>query len=428
MFSVPYGRTHLSFEAPAGMRVDLLSSNDKPPLADPARAIAAAMAQPVGSPPLRRMARAGDKVCIVFTDATRASPDHLLVPALLRDLEAAGVADGDITLLCGIGMHRPSTPAEKVAKLGEAVTARYRVIDSEPRNPERLSHLGTASTGAPMVVNRVACEADLLIATGIVEPHQYAGYSGGRKTVAIGAAGEAVIEYTHAPRMLDHPGTRLGRVEGNPFHATITEVARAAGLRFILNAVCDDAGQIVAVRAGDPQAAFAELVAEAESLYVRSIPHQYDIAVGGVGYPKDANLYQASRAPTYLYFAPTPVVRRGGVIIVPAVCQEGAGEGVGETRCYEALRNAPSAAALLDEMRGRPFAAGEQRAYVIAQMLAEIDVIIVGAECPQVVRDMKMIPAADMDEAFGLAAGIVGERARVLVVPHALLTLPVVAE
>jgi nickel-dependent lactate racemase len=288
-----------------------------------------------------------------------------------------------------------------------------------------LTQLGIASTGAPMVVNRLACEADLLIATGIVEPHQYAGFSGGRKTVAIGAGGEELISFTHGAAMLDHPGTRLGRIEGNLFHQTVTEAARRAGLRFILNAVCNDAGEVVAVRAGEPEAAFAELVADAKSLFVRPISRQYDIAVAGAGYPKDANLYQASRAATYLYYAPRPVARRGGVIILPARCQEGAGEGTGEQRCSEMLCQASDMEELTAEMCERPFLAGEQRAYMIARMLTYCQVIVVGAECPQMVEAMHMIAAADMDEAFAIAGGMVGKQASVLVVPHAVLTLPV---
>jgi len=205
-------------------------------------------------------------------------------------------------------------------------------------------------------------------------------------------------------------------------------VARAAGLRFILNVVANDDGQIVAVRAGDPEAAFGALVEEARQLFVRPIAHRYDIAIAGVGYPKDANLYQASRAATYLQFAPVPVVRPGGVIIIPARCQEGAGEGVGEQRCHDALCQTESVRALLDEMQGRPFLAGEQRAYMIAQVLSACEVIIVGAECPDVVREMRMIPAADMAEALARAAERVGTSAKALIVPHALLTLPVVSE
>ncbi len=426
LYRVPYGKGELAFRLPPGMRGHLVTSRPVPPVADPAEAVREALARPVASPRLRDLAKPGDKVCIVFTDVTRASPDHLLVPPLLAELEEAGVRDEDITLLCGVGLHRPSTPEEKVAKLGREVVARYRVVDSDPLNPEALVDLGTTPSGVPLSVSRIAYEADLLIATGIVEPHQYAGYSGGRKTVAVGAAGERMIAYTHGPAMLDHPGTRLGRIEGNPFHEAVTEAARRAGLRFIINAVLDDEHRMVAVRAGDPEAAFAELVSIARQLYEVPVPQQYDVAVAGVGFPKDANLYQATRAASYLQFAPTPVVRKGGFILVPAPCQEGPGEGVGEQRFFRALREAESPQALVEQVRRTGLRPGEQRAYVMARVLEEASVVIVGAEDPEMVRQARMIPAATMDEALRLAQERLGPSLDVLIVPHALLTLPIV--
>ncbi len=426
MYRVPYSKSYLEFDLPTTMRGTILTSRAVPPVPDPKAAVEEALAHPVGSPPLRELARPGHRVCIVFTDVTRASPDHLLVPALLRELEAAGVRDEDITLLCGIGMHRPSTPEERIAKLGPEVVARYRIIDNEPQNPDALVDLGATPGGVPVQVHRAAVEADLLIATGLVEPHQYAGYSGGRKTVAVGAAGEPLIAYTHGPAFIDHPGTRLGRIEGNPFHEAITDAARRAGLRFILNVVLDDEKRILKVAAGDPEAAFRELVAFARTVYEVPIPHPYDVVIGGVGYPKDTNLYQASRAPTYLHFAPTPVARRGGYYIIPARCEEGAGEGVGEQRFYRALRDAPSVQAVLDDARQHGYPPGQQRAFVVAKMLEEAKVIIVGSEHPDVVAECKMIPAATMEEALAIVARDLGPDLDVLVVPHALLTLPVV--
>lgn len=426
MYRIPYSKTYLEFALPAGMRATVVESRPVPPPGDPEAAIADALARPIGSQPLRELARPGDRVCIVFTDITRASPDHLLVPAILRELEAAGVRDEDITLLCGIGMHRPSTPEEKAAKLGAEVVARYRVIDNEPRNPQALVDLGVTPGGVPVQVHRAAVEADLLIATGIVEPHQYAGYSGGRKTVAVGAAGEALIAHTHGPAFVDHPGTRLGRIEGNPFHEAVTEAARRAGLRFILNAVLDSEHHILRVAAGDPEAAFLELVAFARTVYEVPIPQQYEVAIGGVGYPKDTNLYQASRAPSYLHFAPTPVVRKGGYYIIPARCEEGAGEGVGEQRFFAALRDAPDIRFILDDARRHGYPPGQQRAFVIAKVLEETQIIIVGSAHPDVVAACKMIPADTMEEALEIVVRDLGADLDVLIVPHALLTLPVV--
>ncbi|NJD59465.1 MAG: nickel-dependent lactate racemase [Anaerolineae bacterium] len=426
LYRVPYSKSFLEFSLPAGFHVDVAVSQDKGILADPQAAIQEALDFPVGSPPLIQLAKPGMKACIVFTDTTRASPDHLLVPPILRQLEAAGVHDEDVTLLCGTGMHRPSTPTEKVAKLGAEIVNRYRVIDNEPQNLNMLVDLGITPAGVPVQANRAAIEADLLIATGIVEPHQYAGYSGGSKTLAVGAAGEALIAHTHGPAFVDDPCTRLGKNDGNPYQEAVTEAARRAGLRFIVNVVLDDEKHILMVKAGDPILAYRELVAFARSVYEVSIPYQYDIVIGGVGYPKDSNIYQASRAPSYLYFAPTPVACPGGMYIIPARCEEGAGIGVGEQRFWKAMKEAADVLSILEDARQHGYPPGQQRAFVLAKVLEHNRVIIVGSECPELVADCKMTPAASMDTALAMAVGELGSVCKVLIVPHALLTLPVV--
>ena len=244
--------------------------------------------------------------------------------------------------------------------------------------------------------------------------------------MAVGAAGEALIAHTHGPAFVDDADTRLGRIEGNPFHEAITEAARRADLRFILNVVLDDEKRVVCVKAGEPEEAHRQLVAFARSIYEVEIPHQYDVVVGGVGFPKDANLYQASRAASYLFFAPTPVVKPGGFLIVPARCEEGAGDGVGEQRFLAAMRDAPDVQAILCDAREHGYPPGQQRAFVMAKVLESARVVIVGSERPDVVAACKMTAVETMAEALALAARELGEELDVLVVPHALLTLPVV--
>ena len=425
MYTLPYSKTEITFDLLPGMKGTVICSQSMPPLADVSAEINKALLKPINSAPLREIAKKGDSVCIVFTDITRACPDHLLIPPILRELHKAGVRREDVTLLCGTGLHRPSTEDEKVTKLGSKVVESYRVVDNTPQDPANFVDLRRRENEAPMSVNSIAYEADLLISTGIVEPHQYAGYSGGRKTLAIGAAGEGMIAYTHGPAMVDHPGTRLGIIEGNPFHDAIAESAKRAGLRFILNVVLNEEQRPVAICGGEPEAAFSQLVAVAQKVYTVPVPHEYDVVITGVGFPKDANLYQASRAASYIFFAPTPVVKRGGVIITPARCDEGAGSGVGERRFYEELRSAPNVSALLEKMRREGYKAGAQRAFIMAKVMEVNPVVIVGAEHPDVVKDTKMVPAKTMTDAFEFAVNHIGRPdLDVLIIPHALLTLP----
>jgi nickel-dependent lactate racemase len=425
MYTVPYGKTQIQFDLLPGMKGEVIHSQSLPPLGDVSTAIDATLAKPINSAPLCELAHKGDTVCIVFTDITRACPDYLLVPPILRELHAAGVHKHDITLVCGTGLHRPSTYEEKVAKLGSEIVEQYNIIDNDPQDPAHLVDLGKTENGTPVSVNKIAYESDLLIATGIVEPHQYAGYSGARKTVAIGAAGEDTIAHTHGPQMIDHPGTRLGLIEGNTFHQAITEAARKAGLHFILNAVLDEEKRPVAIFGGEPEATFEKLVSVAQRLYTVPVEHQYDVVIGGVGFPKDSNLYQASRAPSYIFFAPTPVITKGGVLITPAKCDEGAGKGIGEQRFYKEMKSAPTMSALLDSMRKKGYQPGAQRAFVMAKVMEGNTVVIVGAEFPEAVKDTKMIPAQTMEQALEFAVSHIGRPdLDVLIIPHALLTLP----
>jgi nickel-dependent lactate racemase len=435
VFRVPYGNQELEFMLQPWFDIDVVESERMPVIDDVAAGARTALARPRGTRPLAALARdvvarAGARTAtavVAVTDLTRACPDDSLVPPLLAELNAGGVADAQITVIVAVGLHRGTTQDEKREKLG-AVVDRVAVVDSDGRDPAKWADLGSIPPyGVPGSTQRIVKDADLVIATGIVEPHQYAGWSGGRKTVAIGCCGEPVITATHGMRFLEDPGVRLAKLEGNPFHETINEIARRAGLTFCLNVVTDDHDRVVAIAAGAPDEVLRALVAVGERLYTRPIAKQYDIVIAGVGKPKDVNLYQASRAATYLRFAPTPVVREGGAIIVPAQLDEGAGEGAGEQRFLAALERAESPAAVVAEAR-RHFAGGEQRAVMLALTLQHCLVIVAASESPEVVRLAKLRAAVDVEEALDIAYEHIGrpERASVLLVPNALHTLPVV--
>jgi nickel-dependent lactate racemase len=408
------------------MQVDVAEPRHYPPLPDLGQAVRDALRLPVGCGPLSSLVTPASKVCIVITDITRACPDEALAGPMLEELAAAGVPDRQITILVGVGMHRASTAEEKIEKLGSTIVSRYRVVDHNAEDPAALVDLGLTANGVPIVFNRLAYEADLLMATGIVEPHQYAGFSGCRKTLAVGAAGEKMISYTHGPKMLDHPATRLANLDGNPFHEAIVEIADKARLRFCINVVKNGDQQICAVIAGEPRAVFAGLVDVARRVYTVPVPHRYHAVICGVGFPKDANLYQASRGPSYIFFAPTPLLEEGGLLAVPAPCQEGAGEGTGEERFFATMRNAPDMQTILHDARTNGYKPGEQRAFVMAKVMEMTEVVVVGSECPDVIREAHMLPLETMDQLFRHIKNRFGADARVLIVPHSLQTLPYV--
>jgi nickel-dependent lactate racemase len=275
-----------------------------------------------------------------------------------------------------------------------------------------------------MAANSLLIESDLIIATGVVEPHQYAGYSGGGKTVVIGCGSEETIEVTHGPQFLDHPGVRLGQTAGNPFQQFVRDAAQAIGLKFVVNVALDGEGRAIAVQAGDPIAVHDALVATARSVYEVPIEHQYDVVIAQVDPPKDVNLYQASRAVTYVGLSATPLIRNSGVIIVVARCPEGAGQGRGEERFFTALSQASDLRQLLARHRRDGCQAGEQRAYMLAQVLLNYEVVVAGSHCPQVVEACHLIAAASLDEAIEYARRRLGAAAQVLYLPHPMQTIP----
>jgi len=435
-YQAPFGRGSLTFALPSVVAsFDVIAAPAFSPLADLPAAVTQALAHPLDAPRLRDLATSASlrhersveprpdmRVCLVFTDATRACPDEVLVPALLAELAEAGVPDANIILLCATGLHRASTLAEKIAKLGADVVARCRVVDHDAQ--QDVVSLGQTEHGIPLTINRLAAAADLLLATGVVEPHQYAGFSGGSKIVGVGIAGEPTIAFTHGPAMLDQLGVRLGNLQGNPFQAAVREAGRRAGLQFVLNVVLDGEGRALAAAAGTPAAVHGHLAAAARAASVVHAAHPYDAIIAGVGFPKDQNFYQASRAATYVGLVEQPALAAGGVIILPAPCPEGVGAGTGEQRFGDLMRaGADQPARLLAEMRAHGFPPGAQRAFMLAQLLERFRLVVVGCETPAALAACHVPTAPSIEDALAWAADQVGHRLRVALVPHALTTV-----
>ncbi|WP_181692463.1 lactate racemase domain-containing protein [Natronomonas sp. LN261] len=366
----------------------------------------AAVAEPIG-PGLADSVAPDDSVVIVVTDLTRATPDAELVDVLCAELARAGVRKGQVTVVVGLGLHRPMTDAELAAMLGEHADI---AVNHDPDDTVVVGRVD----GVPIECNRRVADADLVLATGMVEPHQYAGFSGGGKTVAIGAGGESLISYTHGPELLSRPGVRLGRIEDNPFRAAVDEAGDLCGLGFCLNVTHGPAG-ILDVAAGTPRPVVETLADSAREALSVEVDGEYDAVIAGVGAPKDATLYQATRAATYVALGANDPLRSGGRLVVPAALTEGAGEGTGERRFYDRLSGASDADALYAEMR-EGYEPGAQRAFVLARVLTEYDVYVTNSDAPDVVDACLM-------ESRERVADAIEPGSDVLVVPDALHTL-----
>jgi nickel-dependent lactate racemase len=343
--------------------------------------------------PLARLVRPGMRVCVVVTDVTRPCPERLLLPALFARLRRAR----EVTVLVALGLHRPMTPAEKRAKYG-----RVEVVDHDPRDVIQLGEVD----GVPIRIARRVAEADLVVATGVVEPHQYAGFSGGYKTVAIGCAGEETIAATHGLRFLEDPRVAPGRIEGNPFQRIVRAIGRRTRLRYVVNHA---GGRLLAGAPDD--------VLRRGAAYLRArlqLPRAplFDCAVLGVPAPRDANLYQASRALTYLACGARPVVREGGALVLFARAPEGAGRGAGERRFLDLFARHGSPAAVEAALRRDGVRGGEQRAFLLARTRQRHPVYVAGCEHPADARALGLVPVDDPAPLL---------RGRVLAIPDGML-------
>lgn len=421
-YKIPHGKEEISFEMPSEFEVTIAENNSALAISNITESTKNALMNPINSAPLTDLIKNSDSVCIVVTDLTRPSPDKEILPPLIDQI-LKKIPSDNLKILIASGLHREMTESEKIEKYGEQIVKNFQIINHDAKNEQTLVSLGTTKNNTTIKISKLAIDSNFLISIGVVEPHQYAGYSGGYKTVAIGVASDETISQTHSRKFLEHKKTRIGNIEGNIFNEDITEIGKKVGLDFIVNVVLDDKKNIIDLQAGDPSETYKTLVSSAKKISEITISKSYDVAICGIGFPKDTNLYQTSRAASYLHYLPSKVVKSGGYIIIPAKCDEGPGQGIGEQRFFDMLKN-ESLDQILDYKDD--FKAGEQRAFMMANVLKHCKVIIVGSMDPQIVKDVKMIPVSTMNEAFEFVQKDLGKNLDVIFIPNALMTLPII--
>jgi nickel-dependent lactate racemase len=402
---------------------DFLPPAELTPLANPLTSLTAALTAPVGAPPLRRLASGARAVTIAIPDLTRACPNDLILPALLDELGTVGVHDDSVTVLVGCGLHRSTTDEEKWRLAGADAASRVLILDSQGLESP-FANLGTTAQGLPVMVHPAAAHADLVIAVGVLEPHLYAGYSGGVKAVAIGCGGEASIAWTHRPAFISQAGVELCRLAGNPFRDALQDIAARTSLAFAVNAVVDDHGRVAALAAGHPSAVQENLAARFGPLWLRRVEEPYDIIVAGIKAPKHESLYQASRAATYLALGARPALRSGGLILLCADLPLGAGDGPGEQNFARLLADAPSPAHLIEQGLREPLGPGGQRAFVMARALRRFCVGVCGKASANTLEPLGIASYASVEEGLAAARTALGRAPRVLAVADALTTIP----
>ncbi|MEJ6952193.1 nickel-dependent lactate racemase [Natronospora cellulosivora (SeqCode)] len=370
-----------------------------------------ALANPIASESLAELVQGKDSIVIISSDHTRPVPSHITMPILLEELRK-GNSDIDITILVATGFHRASTDAELRDKYGDEIVDNEKIVIHDCRDDEMMLKLGTLPSGGELILNKLAIETDVLIAEGFIEPHFFAGFSGGRKSVLPGIASKDTVLANHCSEFIADDKSRTGILKGNPLHRDMIYAAEKAELKFILNVVLDGDKKIIKAVAGDSDKAhqagceFVDRLAGVDK-------HAADIVIStNGGYPLDQNIYQAVKGMT----AAEAVCNKNGVIIMLAECSDGHG---GE-EFYQTFAQADSVKDVMHDIlrRKRNETVPDQwESQVLARVLLDFTVIMVTDVSREIVEDMHMKYAASLDEAIAMAEEIVGRDRKITVIP-----------
>lgn len=405
-FNLPFGKEKIKLELPEEQVAGVLVSHAheyKAPKSE-AELVADALANPIGSPKLSDLAKGKKNCVIISSDHTRPVPSHVIMPQLLAELRK-GNPDIDITILIATGMHRATTKEELIAKYGKEIAEHEKFVIHVSRNDEDMVSIGTLPSGGDCRINKLAANADLLISEGFIEPHFFAGMSGGRKSVLPGIASKVTVLANHCSEFINSPKARTGILQGNPIHEDMLYAAKAAKLAFICNVVIDADKKVIAAFAGDREKAhYAGADFEMKLAGVKPVPADIVITTNG-GYPLDQNIYQSVKGMT----AAEATCKEGGVIIDVSSCSDGHG---GED-FYNNLKNAESIQKAMDEIlaRGRNETVFDQwEAQILMRMLLKFTIIMVTEAPQQMVEDMHMKYVASVDDALAMAKEVLAKK------------------
>ena len=414
-----YGPGHLAVELP-DHRTTVISPQDQPGLPDERQAVLNALAHPIGCRPLRDWVKPADRVCIAFTDSTRATPNERIIPWLLDHL--SHVPPERITLLNQVGTHRANTPAELERMLTPAVVRRYRVVNHEPENPDALVQLGTTRDGTPALFNRHLVEANARIVTGFIEPHFFAGFSGGPKGIAPGCAGLLTVMSNHGTQNIGDPKATFGITEGNPLWEELRELAHRVGPSFLLNVTLNEQRRITGVFAGDLIEAHRAGCEFVRGSAMQKVDRPFDIVVtSNSGAPLDLNLYQGVKGLS----AGARIVADGGLLILACECREGMPPG---SPFEQLLQSAANPDALLQRLpQTGPGLPEQWQAQILALIQQRAEVRIHSSLPAQVLQASHLAPCPDIGTAVVERLRQLGSSSRVAVLPQGPLTIPYLA-
>ena len=417
-----YDRDGLEVELPDANVVGPLTLRPVEPLADPAAEVERLLAEPIGTAPLAELARGKASACILICDITRPVPNELLLGQMLPVLEEAGIPREQILILIATGLHRPNEGDELIELVGPEIAAKYRVENHDGRDTAAHTALGESPRGVPIQIDSRYVEAELKLATGLIEPHLMAGYSGGRKLICPGIASLETVRAWHSPPFLEDPRADCGILEGNPVHEENTWIARRAGCDFIVNVTLDEQRRVTSVVAGDMEEAFMEGVRFASQVARADVAQPCDVVVtSSAGYPLDTTFYQSVKGLTGVL----PIVKEGGTIVIAAGMREGIGS--------------PEFAGMFEQFAGpeefmefildpNNFILDQWQLEELAKVLRKARVRYVSDGLPAETLERLYVEAVPtVEQAVSEALAEYGPEARIAVVPKGPYVLPVLA-
>jgi nickel-dependent lactate racemase len=408
-----YGKRGLRVAIPQENIMKILSMHEQQPIADPGNYLTESLLKPFGyEKGLIDIARGSRSACILICDITRPVPNKILLPPILKMLRNAGLREDDVLILIATGMHRPNLGDELVELVGEEIASTYRVQNHYAHDHSSHEFLGSTERGTAVWLDRRFLEADLKIATGFIEPHLMAGFSGGRKLVVPGIAGIETMRYMHGARILDHPKAREGVLSGNPFHEEAMEIAGMAGDVFIVNVALNERREITGIFSGDMELAYREGVNHVRNAVRDTVCEPVDIVVTSAGgYPLDATWYQSIKGLT----AALPVVKKGGTIIIAAECLEG----IGGKEFTQLVYNSPDLGKFMgDIFRDDYFVIDQWQLQEFARVAREAETIIVSHGLTEAQkRAMHIRWASSVEDALETAFEQHGRDSKIAVIP-----------
>lgn len=417
---LPYGKTHLTHEVDdARIRGVLVSKIEEyRPAHGEEELVAQALDHPIASPSLTELARGKDKVVILCSDHTRPVPSRVIIPQMLQRIRQ-GNPDADIILLIATGCHRATTKEELRGKFGDHIMDNEKIYVHDCEDASMIVQLGTLPSGGDITVNRIAKDADLLVAEGFIEPHFFAGYSGGRKSVFPGCCSRETVMYNHNAEFIDSSRARTGVLEGNPIHQDMVAAARQLKLVFICNVIINADKKVIHAVAGDLVEAHEDGVRFLNGFCKVPRVEADIVCTSNGGYPLDQNIYQAVKSMT----AAEACVRKGGVIIVSSQSSDG----VGGDSFYRTFKEEASEQKLMDRFLQTPkekTIADQWQSQIFARVLMHASVIFISDVADDIVKDLHMIPAHSLEEALHKAQDLLGKPdADITVIPDGVAVI-----